>query len=103
MFVFYTVMVSVFNSVEFVYFMVGIMAQRRPAFLDRLKKIKEGREAIEKVAGGGSAPAYYPDQVPPPLESKKKKCKEKKEKAKEDKKGKDKKSSSSQPSPKRSR
>jgi len=45
------------------------MAQRGPAFLDRLKKIKEGREAIEKVVGEGSAPTSYPDQVPPPLDS----------------------------------
>jgi len=103
MFGFYTVMVSVFNSAEFVRFLAGIMAQRGPAFLDRLKKIKEVREAIEKVAGEGSAPVSYPDQVSPPPDAEKRKRKEKKEKPKEDKKGRDKKASSSQPSPKRSR
>jgi len=83
--------------------MAGIMAQRGLAFLDRLKKIKGGLEATEKVAGEGSVPASYPVQVPPSPESEKRKHKEKKEKAKEDKKGKDKKALSSQPSPKRSR
>jgi len=98
-----TGMVSVFNSAEFISFMEGIMAQRGPAFLDRLKKIKGDRVAADQVAGEASAPMPLPDQVPPPPESEKRKRKEKKDKPKEDKRGKEKKTSSSQPSPKRSR
>jgi len=69
-----------------------------------LKKIKKDRVASEKVVGEGSTPTHapFPDQVPPPPYSEKRKRKDKKDKSKEDKMAKDKKTSSSQPSPKRS-
>jgi len=95
-------MVLVFNLAEFAFFLIGIMAQRGPAYLRKLQKIKEDL-AEQKVVGEGSAPdaTPFPDQAPPP-DSGKRKCKEKKEKPKDDKRANDKKASSSQPSTKRS-
>jgi len=51
--------------------MVGVMAQRGPAYLDRLKKIKEDRVATEKVVGGSTTKTHapFPDQAPHPLDS----------------------------------
>jgi len=54
-------MTSVFNSVEFIYFMAGIMTQCELAFLDRLKKIKDYRVATDQVVGEGSAPTPFLD------------------------------------------
>jgi len=42
---FYDIMVSVFNPAEFSFFLIGIMAQRGPAYLEKLQKIKEDRAA----------------------------------------------------------
>jgi len=98
----FTVMVSIFNSAECSYFLTGIMAQRGPAFLNRLKQIKEAREIVV-VETSAPDTTSFPKQAPPPPESEKRKRKEKREKAKDEKKEKEKKASSSQHSPKRSR
>jgi len=83
-------MVSVFNPAKFSFFLTGIMAQRGPAYLGKLQKIKEDRVAEQRVVGESPAPdaTPFPNQAPPPPDSEKRKCKERIEKPKDDKKGK---------------